>query len=378
MKIAIASPVHPSAVGGLAAYQRELMSGLQSFSRIRGEHLSMQHLHMQPDAPGTGSLQTAHTPSRWLSHLTTRSPLLRLVSPGRHAVHHHQSWRLLVNTADILHFVGTGHEISRHPLWQIVREAEVPFTLWPAVHPENSADASLDLQPYHEAEAVFCQSDHERDHLASRGVASDRLIRCGLPPMCQSSGNGPRLRSKLGIGMRPSVLFVGRRTASKGYHALLEAWPLVLRHCPDAVLLLAGAGDAAPARLSAISPESLRDLGSPTEQEKADAYDACDVFCLPSAQESSGIVYIEAWSYGKPVICGTAPASRELVEHEVTGVWADPQPQQLAHSLLRLLLHPDQRHRLGLAGLRRQLVSFTSEEMIGRHLQAWKITAPAH
>jgi len=373
MKIAIASHVHPTAVGGLAAYQRELVSGLQSYSRINGEPLSVQQLQMNQD-DNSGGLKR----SRWVSQLASRGPLLRLADSLSRVINHHPSWTLAVNTADVLHFIGTSSEIMRHPLWREAHEAEVPFTVWPAVHPENCSDEAFDLQLYQEAEAVFCQSDDEREHLISRGVPDSKLIRCGLPPMCPANGNGARLRSKLGIGMRPTVRFVGRRDAGKGYHAMLEAWPLVMRQCPDAVLLLVGPGDADESRLAKISPENVRDLGCPSEQDKADAYAACDVFCLPSACESFGIVYVEAWSYGKPVICGTAPASRELVEHGVTGVWADQQPQQLSHSLLRLLMHPDQRHRIGLAGLRHQLMNFTTEQMVGGHLKAWKITAPKY
>lgn len=41
-------------------------------------------------------------------------------------------------------------------------------------------------------------------------------------------------------------------------------------------------------------------------------------------------------------------------------------------------MHPDQRHRIGLAGLRHQLVNFTTENMVGGHLKAWKITAPKY
>lgn len=374
MKIAIASHVHPTAVGGLAAYQRELVAGLQSFSRINGEQLSVQPLQMNPNDNSGGGLKR----SRWVSQLASRGPLLRLADSLSRVMNHHPSWTLAVNTADVLHFIGTGSEITGHPLWREAREAEVPFTVWPALHAENCAEETFDLPLYQEAEAVFCQSDHERELLISRGVSSDKLIRCGLPPMCHPNGTGTRLRSKLGIGMRPAVLFVGRRDEGKGYPALLEAWPLVMRQCPDAVLLLAGPGDADESRLAKISPENVRDLGCPSEQDKADAYAACDVFCLPSACESFGIVYVEAWSYGKPVICGTAPASRELVEHGVTGVWADQQPQQLSHSLLRLLMHPDQRHRIGLAGLRHQLMNFTTEQMVGGHLKAWKITAPKY
>jgi glycosyltransferase involved in cell wall biosynthesis len=203
----------------------------------------------------------------------------------------------------------------------------------------------------------------------------DKLIRCGLPPMCPTNGDGFALRSRLEIADRPAALFLGRRDSGKGYPALLDAWPLVMRQCPEAVLLLAGPGDPDETRLSRISPDSIRDLGCPSEQEKADAYAACDVFCLPSAHESFGIVYVEAWSYGKPVICGTAPASRELVEDDVTGVWADQQPQQLAASLLRLLTNPEHRHRVGLAGLRHQLLHYTTANMVSCHLKAWQISS---
>lgn len=310
MKIVIASHVQAAAVGGLAAYQRELASGLQSFSRISGAPLSVQHLQINA---GDSSCTLKSSAIRQRTQANTRGPLLRIADTLHRVMSHSQSWKLAVNTADVLHFVGSGTDITGHPLWRETRETEVPFTVWPALHPENCDDECFDLQLYQEAEAVFCQSEHEREHLISRGVTADRLIRCGLPPMCPANGNGARLRSRLGIGMRPIVLFVGRRDAGKGYPALLEAWPLVMRQCPDAVLLLAGAGDADESRLNKISPESVRDLGSPSEQDKADAYAACDVFCLPSALESFGIVYVEAWSYGKPVICGTAPASRELV-----------------------------------------------------------------
>ena len=373
MKVAIASCIHPATIGGLAAYQRELSSGLQSFSRIHGQSISVQHLPMnQPD--NRGSLKRSS--SGLISHSTTRGPLLRFADTLSRVMNLQPSWKSAVNAVDVLHFVGTGRDITRHPLWRESREADVPFTVWPAVHPENCGDEAFEVQFFQEAQAVFCQSDHERAHLISRGVAADKLIRCGLPPMCPADGNGTRLRSKLEIGMRPSVLFVGRRDAGKGYPALLDAWPLVMRQCPDAVLLLAGPGDVDEARLVKISPESVRDLGCPSEQEKADAYAACDLFCLPSAYESFGIVYVEAWSYGKSVICGTAPASRELVEQGVTGVWADQQPQQLAHALLRLLMFPDQRHRIGLAGLRHQLMNFTTERMVSAHLQAWQMAVP--
>ncbi|MBE2286300.1 MAG: glycosyltransferase family 4 protein [Prosthecobacter sp.] len=384
MKVAIASRIHPASVGGLAAYQRELASGLQSFCRINGHFLSVQHLQTDKDSsvdslkwPATELMpQTTWQRQRSLvSRLASRGPLLRFADTLSRMMNHHDTWKSSIADVDVLHFVGTGWDIIGYPLWREAREAGVPFTVWPAVHPQSWGDDAFDVRLYQKADAVFCQSEHERVHLAARGVPVDKLIRCGLPPMCPTNGDGFALRSRLEIADRPTALFLGRRDSGKGYPALLDAWPLVMRQCPEAVLLLAGPGDPDETRLSRISPDSIRDLGCPSEQEKADAYAACDVFCLPSAHESFGIVYVEAWSYGKPVICGTAPASRELVEDDVTGVWADQQPQQLAASLLRLLTNPEHRHRVGLAGLRHQLLHYTTANMVSCHLKAWQISS---
>lgn len=381
MKVAIASCTHPASVGGLAAYQRELAAGLQSFRSVDGRFLSVQHVTdgpAKPAEPLSWPASDLMPRAAWkrqhklIMRLASRKLLVRFADRLSRVMNNHSSWQSAIAGMDALHFVGTGWDIIGYPLWREAQRAGVPFTIWPAVHPESWGDDAFDVRLYQKADAIFCQSDYERDHLARRGVAEEKLVRCGLPPMCRSNGDGALLRQKLELGERPSVLFLGRRDQGKGYPALLEAWPLVLEKCPDAVLMLAGPGPVDEARLGRIPSGSIRDLGCPPEQEKAGAYAACDVFCLPSAHESFGIVYVEAWSYGKPVVCGTAPASRELVENDVTGAWADQQPQQLAASLLRLLTNRAHREALGAAGLRRQLSHFTAESMVRCHLKAWQ------
>jgi glycosyltransferase involved in cell wall biosynthesis len=170
------------------------------------------------------------------------------------------------------------------------------------------------------------------------GVAKEKLFVCPLPPTCRSDGDGLRFRKEQRLDNQPCVLFIGRRDEGKGYPALLKAWLLVLQAVPEAVLILAGpAGEQYQELLAKIPARNVRNLGIPNELIKADAIAACEIFCLPSAHESFGIVFVDAWSYAKPVVCGTAPACREFIVNGETGLWASHDPEELAEKLVALL-----------------------------------------
>lgn len=270
-----------------------------------------------------------------------------------------------------MHFVGTGWDFLGFPVKAAASSIGAKFTILPAVHPLSWGDDAIDIRLYRKADRVFCLSDYEKCHLAKRGVPEEKLIRCGLPPMCRNDGDGRRFRIGIEIAERPAVLFIGRRDKGKGYPALLDAWTLVVKQVPDAVLVLAGPGDSDPVRLAAIPSDSVRDLGIADELEKANALAATDVFCLPSAHESFGIVYLEAWFYGKPVICGTAPASRELVREGETGLWSDGSPASIAAGIVALLGNGALRNRLGEAGRTLQQSEYTRDSALATHVASF-------
>jgi glycosyltransferase involved in cell wall biosynthesis len=149
----------------------------------------------------------------------------------------------------------------------------------------------------------------------------------------------------------------------------------VLEKVPEAVLILAGPkmGDFS-LLVSQIPSCALRDIDVPDETEKADVLAACDIFCLPSAHESFGIVFVEAWHYGKPVLCGTAPACRELVQDGVTGYWADQNPIKLSARLTELLLNRRLRQEMGMEGKMTQMKRFNEGAFVMTHLDAFGCT----
>jgi len=276
--------------------------------------------------------------------------------------------RLLPFRPRVVHFVGTGWDFMGFAMADFARRSQARLTVWPAVHPGTWGDDLIDLRLYHMADRVFCQSTNEIRHLQELGLDAAGLIRCGLPPMCSPDGDRERFRAVHSLSGRRTALCVGLRDAGKGYPALLAAWKIVQRTMPDAMLLLAGPGSSGPA-----PNESIIDLGVPDAEVLADAYAGCDVFCLPSAHESFGIAFIEAWSYGKPVICGPAPASREWIEDGVTGLHVSQDPQTIARALLDLLGNPDRAAMLGAAGRIFQQKQLTWDKTLASHMAAFRL-----
>lgn len=138
-----------------------------------------------------------------------------------------------------------------------------------------------------------------------------------------------------GIGpMDPMVLFSGRVVYQKGPDVLLEAIPYVLKYHDNAKFLFAGDGDMRwgledRARHMGIS-HAARFLGYLNGWRLADLFKACDCVCVPSRNEPFGIVVLEAWSAGKPVVASSYGGPSEIVWHDVNGLKIYPNPESVA------------------------------------------------
>ena len=79
--------------------------------------------------------------------------------------------------------------------------------------------------------------------------------------------------------------------------------------------------------------------------------DACDLLALPSVEESFGMVMIEAWMCGKPVIGADIASTRCIVEPGINGLTVPPfDSAALAAKIIELLSDPVKRARFGERG----------------------------
>ena len=146
------------------------------------------------------------------------------------------------------------------------------------------------------------------------------------------------VKGRYGIGsMDPMVLFCGRMVYQKAPDLLVEAIPYVLGYYPHAKFVFAGDGEMKPhvewrAHDLGVS-HATRFVGFKTGWELIDLYKACDVVCVPSRNEPFGIVVLEAWSAGKPVVATKSGGPDEYVWHDVNGLKRHPHPESIAWGL---------------------------------------------
>lgn len=204
-----------------------------------------------------------------------------------------------------------------------------------------------------EAEEARGRLGHDRISYLPNGVDCDRF----------TSGCGRRFRESLGLGQDAFVILcVSRIDSQKNQVVLVESFARLHRKNPNARLVLVGP-ETQPrygGRLRhLIGEHGLEEVvrivpGMDNDGTGlVDAYDGADVFVLPSRHEPFGIVVLEAWCAGKPVVVSRVGGLRALVEDEKDGLFFNPGGdgvEELTEQLQRLQESPALRLQLGQAG----------------------------
>jgi glycosyltransferase involved in cell wall biosynthesis len=155
------------------------------------------------------------------------------------------------------------------------------------------------------AHRLFAVSDALRDRFAAI-LGGDRVetARNGVDLEVFRPGDARKARFELGLPADPKlVLGVGRLIEVKGFHHAAAA---LLRHAPEAHLVLVGAGPDRARIAQGFPADRVHFLGSRDRREVALAYQACDVFVLPSYREGWPNVVTEALASGRPVVASVA------------------------------------------------------------------------
>lgn len=261
------------------------------------------------------------------------------------------------------------------------KEACFPLIFHTALHLDIETELSeLTIKHLKMGDALWVNTSFERDALIKSGIDEAKILELGVGvnPSDFKDGNGEKIRGRYGIGKNPVILFVGRKEKDKGVVTVIEAMESVWKKLPDAKLILAGACTrpsekkllaefAEKFNKSVISLDVIRD------EDKNDFYNACDIFVMPSRVESFGMVYLEAWAAGKPVIGADIGSSRSVIADEEDGYLVRfGDADALAKRIIFLLENPRVRHEMGGRGKEKVLKRYTWDYIVDRLLDSYK------
>ena len=244
---------------------------------------------------------------------------------------------------------------------------------------KSREQAAADLAVMAQVDAVVTTSQTSSRQLAAMGLVVRRIemIPCGLapePPAAADDGdNGDEVSTALRFARARGariVLCVGSVNRNKNQKLLLEALTTVSRHQPVFCAFIGeGAGIAELSRHAQDLnlADTVRFFG---HRPRAASYlPMADLLVLPSRSEGQGLVVLEAFRAGVPVVVSDAPALVELVSGPDLGVtFESNSADALAAAIRRVVgLPASRRESITASARKRFLLRYTTATMHTSH-----------
>lgn len=239
----------------------------------------------------------------------------------------------------IVHNFSTGYPARLAT--EICLQNNISLVHSPFVHFDKWGDSQCQMNAYCKADVVICPTYSYKNEFLSRvqSKCNCNVIPPVTPdPVCLTESERP-VKGRY-------FLFLGRREFHKGLSFLIDAFSST-EHSMS--LVIAGPGEPI---LKAYS--GIIDLGEVDDNKKRLLLANCEFLCVPSTDETFGIVYTEAMSYRKPVIALNVPPVNEIVKNGETGILVEPGDTfSLRNALSTLGKNEKMQSKIGEAAFRR-------------------------
>jgi glycosyltransferase involved in cell wall biosynthesis len=195
---------------------------------------------------------------------------------------------------------------------------------------------------------------------------SDLELTSATAQLCDLLKANAKSTSRMGC----IIFALGRHVYYKGFDILIDAMQYV-----DAQLILGGDGSLKTnleeqAKRLGVNHKVLF-TGSIPEADLAAYFNACDVFCLPSVEQSEafGLVQLEAMACGKPVVCTQLNNGVNVVNQAgVTGLAVPVRDATALAGALNTLLNDDAlRSKLGQQAKTHAISGYSLTAMSNSH-----------
>ncbi len=287
-----------------------------------------------------------------IAYVKRRGPRLRSTRVPQ-AVEAFETWRkarLLLEASDVVHV--HSNTWMNQVAARLARRTKKPYVLTHYGTEIWHHDGKDPLFRHLNAEAAHVAFYSEALlHRARELAVPMRRASVVYPPVADSfrplnAGRRAEARARFAPEAGALLLNVKRLHPLADQETLIAAMAVVRQHRRDAVLLIAGAGEAEGALRAQVANTDLqaavRLLGLVPNPEVAELQAAADLFVLSSVLEATPTVALEALAAGTPVVSTDNPGGVELA-----GLFGDDiaivprrDPEALASAILRFLEAP--------------------------------------
>lgn len=290
-----------------------------------------------------------------------------------------------ISGVSLVHGFNVSWEYALLAAWQFARQKELPYVVTPFAHlgETHRARVARNSLMQHQR-AVLAGADAV--HVLTRVEAEGFSIWGVQPRRCLEVGSGVDPIPAVGSGTAhiadhniqlPFALFLGRATFDKGAQHAVQAVQLLRRQGHPIQLVLAGQPapdfDAFYERLDPRDRAGIHQLGLVDEATKHELLAGATALLLPSRSDSFGIVVLEAWSHGAPVIGAAAGGIPGVVDHGENGLLVPfGDTAALASALGTLLSDAGLRRRLGQNGRDKVAARYTWPRVRDRVLDSYR------
>ena len=173
----------------------------------------------------------------------------------------------------------------------------------------------------------------------------------------------------------PQIVMAGRLVGVKQNQLMLEILPDLVRDFPEICVVMVGAGPMLESWKEKAAALGVSDHVR-WEGFRSNMHDYIrdsDLMVITSAAEGFGLVVLEAWHHGKPVVAFDVPAINEIIESGSDGVLVPPfDTAELRRTLQRLMSEPGALGALGSAGKRKQVAVYGLATMCERTIRVYE------
>lgn len=287
---------------------------------------------------------------------------------GPHSIEMYgKMWREVRQTdVVVLHTMPYPHNFIALFWAKLLRKKIIMVPHFHPTHPHYERRANYWL--LHQCDGILTVSEYEKNYLVGKGISGLTIYVTGngIHPHMYEPHNLDEFKNQMAtqysLAQDDKVLvFIGRKTREKGVYYLIEATRAVRKNMPVKLFLVGPRidwYDSVYGELSADDKEYIIDLGVLSHAEKVNLLHCSDILVLPSQYEAFGIVFLEAWVCGKPVI-GTDQGAMPSVIGNDGYVCRFGDTADLIAKIKGAFAQPEDANQKGLSGRNKVLKNYT-------------------